>query len=95
MTVEFLRSELKKMIVALTTSGFGNIDAGMVEKLDKISIISDKLGMREGKRLIDNLSETMKSILEGKTGAESGKVRLMALEFYVDKLAGEENTEEL
>jgi len=95
MTVEFLRSELKKIIHVLTTSGFGNIEPGLVERLDKISIVSDRLGMKEGKRLIENLSGAMKSILEGKAGAESGKVRLMALDFYVEKLAGHDDTEDL
>ena len=94
MTVEELRSKLKRIIADLISSGFGSIDSGTVKELEKSAAISEGLGMREGKRLIENLSGAMKAIQEGKSGAESGNVRLMALDFYIKKLAGR-NTEEL
>ena len=85
MTVEELRTELEKIISALTTSGFGNIDPGTVEKLDKFAVTAGELDMKEGKRLIENLVVTMKAIQEGKSQAESGSIRLTALDFYIKK----------
>ena len=95
MTVEDLRIELEKIVSALLSSGFGNIDSGIIEKLDKITVTAGELEMKEGKRLIENLSSVMKSIKDGKSNAESGSVRLTALDFYVKKLAGGENIEDL
>jgi hypothetical protein len=95
MTIEELRSDLEKIISGLSSSGFDNIDSGIVVKLDELAAASDELGMKEGKRLIDNLSGAMRAIQEGKSKAESGDVRLMALDFYVKKLAGGGNIEEL
>ena len=95
MTIEFLRSELKRIIIALTASGFDRVNSGTVEKLDKIAAVAEMIGMKEGKRLIGNLSNTMKAIQERKSGVASGIVRLMALDFYVEKLAGDEDMEEL
>ena len=95
MTLEELRSGLEKIIADLASSGFEKIDSGTVEKLDKFAAASEELGMKEGKRLVENLSGSMKAIQEGKSGVESGSVRLMALDFYIKKLAGGEATEEL
>ena len=86
MTVEELRTDLEKIISVLTSSGFDNIDPGTVEKLDKLAAIAGKSGMKQGKSLIENLSGVMKAIQEGKSKAESGSVRLTALDFYVKKL---------
>ena len=85
MTVEDLRAELEKVVSSLTTSGFDNIDSGISEKLDKFAASAKELDMKEGKRLIENLSETIKAIQEGKSKAESGGVRLTALDFYLKK----------
>ena len=88
MTVEELKTELEKIISGLSSSGFGNVDSGIVEKLEKLAVTAGELEMNEGKRLIENLASTMKSIKEGQTKADSGNVRLTALDFYVKKLAG-------
>jgi hypothetical protein len=95
MTVEELRTELEAVISALTSSGFDNIDSGILEKLDKFAAAAGDLGMKEGKRLIENLSGAMKAIAEGKSKADSGTVRLTALSFYVKNLSGSDNTEDL
>ncbi|MCL2472692.1 MAG: hypothetical protein FWF26_03345 [Treponema sp.] len=95
MTVEELRLELEKTISGLASSGFGSIDSATVEKLDNFSITAGELGMKEGKHLIENLSGAMKAIQEGKSKAESGSIRLTALDFYVKKLSGGGNIEDL
>ena len=94
MTVEELKTELEKIISSLTSSGFGSIDSALVEKLEKFAAVAGELGMKEGKHLIGNLSGSMKAIQEGKSTAESGSIRLMALEFYTKKLS-DSNTEDL
>jgi len=88
MTVEELRIELEKIVTGLSSSGFGSIDSGVVEKLDKFAVTAGELEMKEGKRLIENLTHVMKTIQEGKSKAESGTVRLTALDFYIKKLSG-------
>ena len=95
MTVEELRNELEKIVSGLSSSGFGSIDSEVVEKLDKFAITAGALEMKEGKRLIDNLVTIMKAIKEGKSKAESGNVRLTALDFYIKKLAGGGTVEDL
>ena len=95
MTVEELKTELEKIISTLSSSGFGSIDSGTVEKLDKLAANSGELGFKEGKKLIENLSSAMKSIKEGKSKPESGDLRLTALEFHLKKLSGGTNIEDL
>ena len=94
MTVEELKTKLEKTMESLTLSGFGSIDSKTVEKLDEFAAIAGELSMREGKHLIENLSGAMKAIKEGKSKAESGSVRLTALDFYVKKLS-DSKTEDL
>ena len=93
MTVEELKIELEKVVSGLTASGFESIDSGIVAKLDKFAVTAEELGMKEGKHLIRNLSGVMKAIEEGKSTAESGNIRLTALDFYVKKLSGGGNIE--
>ena len=95
MTVEELRTEVKTIISSLTSSGFENVDSGLMEKLDKLAIAVGELEMKEGQRLIDNLIVTLKAIREGKSKAESGNVRLTALDFYINNLPNSENIEDL
>jgi len=95
MTVEELRTELEKIVLDLSVSGFNNMDPGTVEKLDRFGIIAGELGMKEGRRLIDNLSGIVKAIQEGRSKIESGNLRLTALDFYVKKISGSEGIEEL
>ena len=95
MTVEELRKELETIISNLTSSGFDSIDSEIMEKLDKLAASSGELDMKEGKRLIENLSGAMKSIQEGKSNATSGNLRLTALDFYLKKLSHDGNIEDL
>jgi len=95
MTIEELKSELEKITSELTVSGFTNINSEIVENLDKLTAAAGELDMKEGKRLIENLSAVMKAIHEGKSKAESGNLRLTALDFYVKKLAVGGSVEEL
>ena len=95
MTGDELRQELEKTISSLSSSGFASIDTGIVEKLDKYAVAATELGMKQGTRLIQNLSGAMKAIQEGKSKAESGSVRLTALEFYMKNLSDGGSIEEL
>jgi hypothetical protein len=95
MTIEELRTELEKVISDLSSSGFSSIDSATVEKLETFAAASDELGMKAGTRLIENLSGVMKAIQEGKSGADSGNIRLTALDFYVKKLSDSGSVEDL
>ena len=95
MTVEELRTELEQTVSSLSSSDFVSIDPGTIEKLAKNAEKAGELGMKEGKHLIENLIGSMKAIMEGKSQAESGMVRLTALDFYLRKLSGNGNIEEL
>ena len=96
MTVEELRAELEKITIALLGSGFYNINtAGTVEKLGQLAVTAGGLNMKEGKRLIENLSEAIKGIQDGKTTVDSGNLRLTALDFYLKKHSASGTVEEL
>jgi len=95
MILEELKTELEKIILGLTSSGFDSIDSGIAEKLGNLAITAGELGMKEGKHLIENLLGVIKAIQEGKSGAESGSLRLTALDFYLKKLSGNGNIEDL
>jgi len=85
MTVEELRAGLEKIIAELENSGFEDIDSGTVKELENFTAVAGELDMTVGKRLIQNLFETMKAIQEGKSTATSGNLRLTALDFYLKK----------
>ena len=95
MAVEKLRAELEQILSSLTTSGFTNIDAAILEKINKCAVTAGELDMKEGKRLIENLSVTMKAIQEGKSTANSGNLRLTALDFYLKNQSADGTVEEL
>jgi len=95
MTIEDLRTELKVIISSLTSSGFDNADPKIIEKADKLAGAAADSGMKEGKRLLENLSGAIKAIQEGKSQTESGTVRLTALDFYLKNLPDNENIEDL
>jgi len=95
MTVDELRTELKTIIASLTSSGFENVDAGVMEKLNKLAASAGDSDMKEGKRLLENLLGAIKAIQEGKSNVESGNVRLTALDFYLKNLPTNESIEDL
>lgn len=93
MTLRELRTELENIITALNTSGFTAVEAGISEKLGQLSAAANDLGLKEGKHLVDNLITVIEAIQEGKSQADSGVVRLTALDFYVKKaLSGSQST---
>jgi len=87
MTEEVLRLELEKVITSLYSSGFNAVDSGISVWLDRLSMCAEELGMKEGKHLISNLIAVIKAIETGRSKPESGKLRLMALEFYLMKFS--------
>ena len=95
MTVEELRTELETIISSLTSSGFDNVASETMEKLDNLAVTAGKDGMREGRRLMENLSGAIRAIKEGTSQAESGKVRLTALGFYTKNLPNSEHIEDI
>jgi hypothetical protein len=94
-TLDELKQNLEKLISDLSSSGFGNVDSGITEKLNNFAAAAGELGFNEGKHLIENLSGSIKSIMEGKSQAESGFIRLTALEFHLKKLTDDASTEDL
>ena len=94
MTVEEVKIELEKVISSLTSSGFDNIDSVIVKKLDGLTASAGGLSMKEGKRLIENLVNEMKSDKAGETKIKSCNTRLVALDFYVKKLSDIGNIED-
>ena len=95
MTIEDLRTELSSIISSLTSSGFDNADPEIMEKAEKLAVTAGESGMKEAKHLLENLSGAIKAIQEGKSHAESGTVRLTALDFYLKNLPDSESIEDL
>jgi hypothetical protein len=91
MTVDELRVEVEGIVSNLNSSGFGVVDAETIAKLDKLTASAGELGMKEGQHLIGNLAGVMKAVKDGKSQADSGIVRLTALDFYLKKLASSDN----
>jgi hypothetical protein len=87
-TVESLREELEGCINSINSAGLAGLDPQNIEKLDKISAASAALGMNQGKKLIDNLANVLKSFKEGKAQEDSVSVRLTAMDFYIQHLKG-------
>lgn len=95
MTVEEFRTQLENILTGLNSSGFMSIDSEIVEKLEKLAVSAGELGLKEGNRLIENLVNVMKAIEEGIANAKSAYLRLTALDFYLKKLSGSDNIEDL
>ena len=77
-TVENVCKEIEKSLTKINSTGVENIDEGTRAHLDKLSAAAETVGMKSGKRFIDNLLTALK---EGKTG-DSLAVRITALDFY-------------
>jgi hypothetical protein len=95
MTIDELRGELSALVENFKSSGFGNIDAGLVEKVDNYCSVAEGLGMKEGKHLLENFSAVLKSVQEGKAAAESATLRLTALDFYLNSISANGAVEDL
>ena len=94
-TEEEVRVELNKIVTQLNTTGFGAVDEEIGKKLEQLKTSADEWGMKEGSHLISNLIAVIKAIKEGKSRPESGKLRLIALEFYLMKFSGSDITIDL
>ena len=75
-TVENVCKEVVKVLADFNAKG---ADDSVKARLEKLSSSAETLGMKSGKKLIDNFLTALK---EGKT-AESLTVRVTALEFYI------------
>ena len=95
MTVEEIKTELENIIAGLRSTKFSAIDAGISGRLELLHASATEHGLNEGSHLINNLITVVRAIQEGKSKPESGNLRLVALEFYLDKLSGSNETEEL
>jgi hypothetical protein len=82
-TIENVCKELEKIVTEITTKGAANIDASVSSNIEKISSAAETLGMKSGKKLVDNLSSVLKSFKEGKSEEGSVGVRITALDFYI------------
>jgi hypothetical protein len=94
-TIENVCKELEKIVADITAKGAANIDiAGCVENIDKISLAAESLGMKSGKKLVDNLSAVLKSFKDGKSEEGSVSVRVTALDFYIKNVLSNQGTVE-
>jgi hypothetical protein len=97
-SIEDFGKNLEKCLSDITTSGFGNISPAQCEQLVKLEAEADSLGLTNGKKLINNLSEAIKSFQAGKSEEKSISIRLTALDFYHQNIGtgqGEEKLEDI
>ena len=87
--IETIRGELEQLLSDISASGYAGGDAGITGRLDTVGAAAEKLGMKNGKKLIDNLTEVLKSFKEGKTEEKSVALRFTALEFYNSNIKAE------
>ena len=91
-TVENVCKEIEKFLAPLNSGGAANIDGSACANLDKLSAAAEAVGMKAGKKFLDNLSTALK---DGKTG-DSLTVRLTALDFYIKNvLSGQGAVEDI
>ncbi|MCL2067597.1 MAG: hypothetical protein FWG99_09050 [Treponema sp.] len=93
-TTETFHDELEKCLGSINSDGLEKLDPQNIEKLEKISAVAAEHGMNQGKKLIDNLVQVLKNLLEGKSTPDSVSLRLTALDFYINNIKGS-STEEL
>ena len=77
-TVDHVCTEIEKILAGISSGG-ENIDESISANLNKLSAAAETVGMKSGKKFIDNLLTALK---DGKTG-ESLAVRVTALDFYI------------
>jgi hypothetical protein len=81
-SIENVCKEVEKVLGTINAKGIANIDEGVCGDLEKLSAAAETLGMKSGKKLIDNLSTVVKSFKEGKSEEGSVLLRITALDFY-------------
>jgi hypothetical protein len=85
--IEQFYQDLGQVLTDITTSGFANIEAGTVDKLGALSSTAANLKLNAGKQLINNLSESIKSLQAGNSDETSVSLRVTALDFYQQNTA--------
>jgi len=85
-TREELHTKLAALNKGFPVSGFDTVADSVIADLGACAGEAEKLGMKSGKEVIDNLITVLKARKTGGKTDESVMIRLTALEFYVDKL---------
>jgi hypothetical protein len=85
--IEKFYQELGKVLADITASGYANIEACTMDKLGELSSAAAALKLNSGKQLINNLSESIKSLQAGNSDEKSVSLRVTALDFYQQNTA--------
>jgi hypothetical protein len=93
-TIESVCKELEKIVADVTAKGAANVDIAICADIDKISSAAETLGMKSGKKLVDNLAAVLKSFKEGKSEEASVAVRITALDFYIKNVLSNQGSVE-
>jgi hypothetical protein len=86
MSIEELQTKLDTIIKEFPISGYDAISDSTMTGLHTCADEAEKLGMKSGKEVLENLIATLKTRKAGGNTDDSVMVRLTALEFYVQKL---------
>jgi hypothetical protein len=86
MSIEELQIKLDTIIKEFPISGFDTIPDGIMTSLHTCAGEAEKLEMKSGKEVIENLIAKLITRKTGGNTDDSVLVRLTALEFYVQKL---------
>jgi molecular chaperone GrpE (heat shock protein) len=82
-TIENVCKELEKIVADINSKGVATVVDAVSPNLEKLSAAAETLGMKSGKKLVDNLSTVLKSFKDGKSEEGSVSVRVTALDFYI------------
>jgi hypothetical protein len=86
-TIEQFYQDLGKVLADITASPYASIEAGTMDKLGALSSVAATLKLNFGKQLIDNLSDSIKSLQAGNSDEKSVSLRVTALDFYQQNTA--------
>jgi len=86
MSIEEFRTKLDTIIKEFPISGFDTIPDSVIAALETCAGETEKLGMKAGKEVLENLIASLKTRKTGGNSDDSVLVRVTALEFYVQKL---------
>lgn len=85
-SIEELREKLESLISLLPSPDYNAIDDTFFTELDSCAKMAASLGMKEGQKLINNLSGILQDRKQGKSQDASVMIRLTAIDFYLKKL---------
>ncbi|MDR2700993.1 MAG: hypothetical protein LBB72_01015 [Spirochaetaceae bacterium] len=86
MSIEEFQTKLETIIKEFPISGFDAIPDSTMAGLNICAGETEKLGMKTGKEVLENLITALKTRKAGGNTDDSVLVRLTALEFYAQKL---------